>query len=46
MEIEGKRQEIVKIARRLGLRPADREPRSYRKLIKQHAKLAGCRTAA
>jgi predicted adenylyl cyclase CyaB len=46
VEIEGKRKEIVEIARRLGLRPADREVRSYRKLIKQHAKLAGYRMAA
>jgi adenylate cyclase class 2 len=37
VEIEGSRKKIGDIARRLGLRPADREHRSYRKLIKESA---------
>jgi adenylate cyclase class 2 len=35
VEIEGPRRKIGDTARRLGLRPADREHRSYRKLIKE-----------
>jgi predicted adenylyl cyclase CyaB len=35
VEIEGSPRKISHIARRLGLRPADRERRSYRKLIKE-----------
>jgi adenylate cyclase class 2 len=35
IEIEGPRRKISDTARRLGLRPADREHRSYRKLIKE-----------
>jgi adenylate cyclase class 2 len=35
VEIEGPRRKISDTARRLGLRPADREHRSYRKLIKE-----------
>jgi adenylate cyclase, class 2 len=37
VEIEGPRRKISDIARRLGLRPGDREYRSYRKLIKEAA---------
>ena len=37
VEIEGSPQKIKVIARRLGLRPADRERRSYRRLIKDAA---------
>jgi adenylate cyclase class 2 len=37
VEIEGPRAKISDTARRLGLRPADREHRSYRKLIKEAA---------
>ena len=37
VEIEGSPRKISHIARRLGLRPADRERRSYRKLIKEAA---------
>jgi adenylate cyclase, class 2 len=40
VEIEGPRQRIEDIARRLRLRPADRELRSYRKLIKEQLKSA------
>lgn len=39
VEIEGAPGKIREIARRLGLRPADREDRSYRKLIKRAAEL-------
>jgi len=39
VEIEGPHRKISRIARRLGLRPADREHRSYRKLIKESAVL-------
>src|ERR1700720_2170116 len=39
VEIEGPRRKISEPARRLGLRPADREHRSYRKLIKEAAVL-------
>jgi adenylate cyclase class 2 len=35
VEIEGASKQIAEIARRLGLRPADRERRSYRKLLKE-----------
>jgi adenylate cyclase class IV len=35
VEIEGPRDRIVVLARRLGLKEADREDRSYRKLIKE-----------
>jgi adenylate cyclase class IV len=35
VEIEGTQRKISQTARRLGLRPADREHRSYRKLIKE-----------
>ena len=37
VEIEGPTRKISETARRLGLRPADRELRSYRKLIKEAA---------
>src|SRR6476620_1765651 len=37
VEIEGPRRKISETARRLGLRPANREHRSYRKLIKEAA---------
>jgi predicted adenylyl cyclase CyaB len=37
VEIEGPQRKISQTARRLGLRPADREHRSYRKLIKEAA---------
>jgi adenylate cyclase, class 2 len=37
VEIEGPQKKISETARRLGLRPADREHRSYRKLIKEAA---------
>lgn len=37
VEIEGLGKKINDTARRLGLRPGDREPRSYRKLIKEAA---------
>jgi adenylate cyclase class 2 len=37
LEIEGSPRQIGQTARRLGLRPADRERRSYRKLIKEAA---------
>lgn len=37
VEIEGPRIKISETARRLGLRPANREHRSYRKLIKEVA---------
>ena len=37
VEIEGPRRKISETARRLGLRPGDREHRSYRKLIKETA---------
>ena len=40
VEIEGPRRKISQTARRLGLRPADREHRSYRKLIKEAAVLS------
>jgi len=40
VEIEGARGKISHTARRLGLRPADREHRSYRKLIKEAAVLS------
>ncbi len=40
VEIEGPRRKISQTARRLGLRPADREYRSYRKLIKEAAVLS------
>jgi adenylate cyclase, class 2 len=40
VEIEGPRRKISHTARRLGLRPADREHRSYRKLIKEAAVLS------
>jgi predicted adenylyl cyclase CyaB len=40
VEIEGPPGKIRDIARRLGLRPADREHRSYRKLIKLSAPLS------
>ena len=40
VEIEGPRTKISHTARRLGLRPADREHRSYRKLIKESAVLS------
>ena len=39
VEIEGPHRKISHTARRLGLRPADREHRSYRKLIKESAVL-------
>jgi len=39
VEIEGPQRQINDIARRLGLQPADREHRSYRKLIKETAAL-------
>jgi adenylate cyclase, class 2 len=39
VEIEGTQRKISQTARRLGLRPADREHRSYRKLIKETAVL-------
>ena len=39
VEIEGPKRKISETARRLGLRPADREHRSYRKLIKETAAL-------
>lgn len=39
VEIEGPQRKISDTARRLGLRPADREHRSYRKLIKESAVL-------
>ncbi len=35
VEIEGPRDRIASLARRLGLKEADREDRSYRKLIKE-----------
>jgi len=35
VEIEGPARKISEIARRLGLRPADREDRSYRKLLRR-----------
>src|SRR5262249_39826818 len=38
VEIEGPHKKINDIARRLGLRPRDREHRSYRKLIKEATK--------
>jgi len=38
-EIEGPPKKISEIARKLRLRPSDREPRSYRKLIKDAANL-------
>jgi adenylate cyclase, class 2 len=37
VEIEGPRRKINETARRLGLRPVNREHRSYRKLIKEAA---------
>ena len=37
VEVEGPPAKIRDIARKLGLRAIDREPRSYRKLIKQAA---------
>lgn len=40
VEIEGPQRKISDTARRLGLRPADREHRSYRKLIKETAVLS------
>ena len=40
VEIEGPRKKISKTARRLGLRPANREHRSYRKLIKEAAEMS------
>jgi len=40
VEIEGPQRKISDTARRLGLRPADREHRSYRKLIKESAVLS------
>lgn len=40
VEIEGSPRKISALARRLGLRPADREHRSYRKLIKEAAVLS------
>ena len=40
VEIEGPQRKITDTARRLGLRPADREHRSYRKLIKETAVLS------
>src|SRR5262245_43159267 len=40
LEIEGPRNKIVAIARRLGLRAKDRERLSYRKLIRRHMKPA------
>ena len=40
VEIEGPQRKISETARRLGLRPADREHRSYRKLIKETAVLS------
>jgi adenylate cyclase, class 2 len=39
VEIEGPQKKISRTARCLGLRPADREHRSYRKLIKDAARL-------
>jgi adenylate cyclase, class 2 len=45
-EIEGTARKISKIARQLGLRPEDRERRSYRKLIKDHTRPGGARLAA
>jgi predicted adenylyl cyclase CyaB len=42
VEIEGRPKEIREISLRLGLRPTDREHRSYRKLIKD-AELASAK---
>lgn len=46
VEIEGTAGKIALIARRLGLRAADRERRSYRKLIKDQSFAARVRRAA
>jgi adenylate cyclase class 2 len=46
LEIEGSPKKIADIARRLRLRAADRERRSYRKLIKRQIKSARLRIAA
>ena len=46
VEIEGTRGRITDIARRLRLRSADRELRSYRKLIREQADAAALRFAA
>jgi len=40
VEIEGPAGKIREIARKLGLRAVDREPRSYRRLIKEAALLS------
>jgi adenylate cyclase, class 2 len=41
VEIEGPAKKVGELSRQLGLRPADREERSYRKLIKDAAALNG-----
>jgi len=46
LEIEGRAGKIADIARRLRLRPADREKRSYRKLIKEQTRSARIDLAA
>jgi adenylate cyclase class 2 len=45
-EIEGTARKISRIARQLGLRQADRERRSYRKLIKEHMRAGRASLAA
>jgi len=46
VEIEGSAMKIRSIARRLGLQPADREHRSYRRLIRDAAIASASMTAA
>ena len=46
VEIEGPQRKISHTARRLGLRPADREHRSYRKLIKESSPSSQLRSSS